>query len=244
MKQPHIQLEPSIGAKFAILPGDPARLDKIIPFLNDVKEEGFNREYRSITGYYKGIKILCMSTGMGGVSTAIGIEELKNIGIEAAIRIGSCGTLQPNINVGDVIISSGCVRDDGTSHSYIRPSYPAVPDTYLLCACINAARASGLPHHVGITRSHESFYSEAEIAQEDYWRNQGVLADDMETATLFVVGRLRGIKCASLLNNVVAFEGDKAESVGNYADGGSFAAKGERNEILIALEALSEISSK
>jgi uridine phosphorylase len=238
MKQPHIQLDSSIGVKYAILPGDPARIDKIIPFLTDVKEETFNREYRSVTGFYKGTKILCMSTGMGGVSASIAIEELKNIGIEAAIRIGSCGTLQPNIKVGDIIISTGCVRDDGTSHSYIRASYPAVPDTDLLIACIKAATAANVPHHIGITRSHETFYAEAEIAQEPYWQKQGVLGDDMETAPIFVVGRLRGMKCASILNNVVAFDGDSAESVADYASGESLSAIGEKNEILVALEAL------
>ncbi|MBQ4650268.1 MAG: nucleoside phosphorylase [Firmicutes bacterium] len=243
--QAHIHLDETLGAKYAILPGDPARLDKLIPFLDDYREETFNREYRSITGYYKGIKILGMSTGMGGVSTAIGVEELKNIGVTTLIRIGSCGTLVPGIDVGDLVISSGCVRDDGTSHAYIRATYPAVPDTQLLFAIIEAAKENGCPHHIGVTRSHETFYSEAEIAQEEYWMQQNVLCDDMETAPLFVVGRLRGMKCASILNNVVAFAGDKEESVGSYSMGGeSPAMVGERNEIMVALEAIAKMEGK
>jgi len=173
------------------------------------------------------------------------LEELKNIGVTTLIRIGSCGTLVPGIAVGDLVISSGCVRDDGTSHAYIRATYPAVPDTDLLFAVIQAAREGSYPHHVGVTRSHETFYSEAEIAQEEYWMKQNVLCDDMETAPLFVVGRLRGMKCASILNNVVAFAGDKEESVGSYSMGGeSPAMVGERNEIMVALEAIAKMEGK
>ena len=243
--QAHIHLDETIGAKYAILPGDPARLDKLIPFLDNYEEVTFNREYRSITGYYKGIKILGMSTGMGGVSTSIAVEELKNIGVTTLIRIGSCGTLVPEVALGDLVISCGCVRDDGTSHAYIRGTYPAVPDTELLFAVMQAAKEGGVPHHVGVTRSHETFYSEAEIAQEDYWKKQNVLCDDMETAPLFVVGRLRGMKCASILNNVVAFGGDSEESVESYSLGiDSPAIIGERNEIMVALEAIAKIEGK
>ncbi|MBR5229235.1 MAG: nucleoside phosphorylase [Firmicutes bacterium] len=243
--QPHIHLDETICTKYAILPGDPARLDRLIPFLDNYEEITFNREYRSITGYYKGIKILGMSTGMGGVSAAIGIEELHNIGVTTLIRIGSCGTLVPGIEVGDLVISSGCVRDDGTSHAYIRATYPAVPDTELLFAVIEAAREGGYPHHIGVTRSHETFYSQQEIDQEEYWMKQNVLCDDMETAPLFVVGRLRGMKCASILNNVVAFAGDKEEGVGSYSTSvRSAAMTGERNEILTALEAIAKMEGK
>ena len=93
--QAHIRLSSDLNVKYAIMPGDPARLDRIAPYLDDVKEIGFNREYRCMTGTYKGVKILAISTGMGGASTAIAIEELKNIGVEAMIRIGSCGAVQP-----------------------------------------------------------------------------------------------------------------------------------------------------
>ncbi len=261
--QAHIHLDEKIGTKYAILPGDPARLDTLIPFLDDYEEVTFNREYRSITGYYKGIKILGMSTGMGGVSTSIGVEELNNIGITTLIRIGSCGALVPQLQIGDLVISSGCVRDDGTSHSYIRASYPAVPDTDLLFSVIQSARDGGYHYHVGITRSHETFYSEAEISQEEYWRQQNVLCDDMETAPLFVVGRLRGMRCASILNVVVTFDGNKETSIESYSgtgneilssqvdcispfhiDGMSPAQIGERNEILVALEAIVKMEGK
>lgn len=250
MKQPHIQLDENIGVKYAILPGDPGRIDKILPFLEDAKELVFNREYRSVVGTYKGIKVLCMSTGMGGVSTAIGVEELVKVGVKAAIRIGSCGSLQPEINLGDLLIPTGVVRDDGTSPAYIRPSYPAVPDFNLLSCLLKAADELGVNYHVGITRSHESFYAEAENDQVPYWTSQGILGEDMESAPLMVVGRLRGMKTASILNNVSPGKGDGADaddvakSIAEYVGGDDGAALGEKNEILVALEAFVKMEEK
>ena len=118
--QAHIRLSDDLGIKYAIMPGDPARIDRIIPYLENVKELGFNREYRCVSGLYKGIKILAISTGMGGSSTAIAIEELKNIGIEAMIRIGSCGAVQPFVKVGDLVLVNAAVRADGTSQFLYR----------------------------------------------------------------------------------------------------------------------------
>lgn len=235
--QPHIQLDESIGTKYALLPGDPARLDRIIPFLDNIKEEKFSREYRSLTGEYKGVRILAMSTGMGGTSTGIAVEELSRIGVKAMIRIGSCGTLQPQVNVGDMIIVNGAVRDDGASQTYIDPTFPAVPDTGLMLACIQAAQENGFSYHVGIARSHDSFYTDVNDEINAYWSAQGVLGCDMETAALFTIGHLRGIKTASILNNVVPFSEDIFDSVGNYADGASLAMQGEKKEIQTALEA-------
>lgn len=235
--QAHIRLDESIRAKYAIMPGDPARLDRIAPFLENVEELGFNREYRSLVGEYKGIRILAISTGMGGASTGIAVEELHNIGIEAMIRIGSCGTLQPEMKVGDLLLVNGAVRDDGASKAYIEGIFPAIPDTELLFHCISAAKAGNFPHHIGIARSHDSFYTGAEEEIYAYWAKQGVLGSDMETAALFTIGALRGVKTASILNNVVPYEGDTFESIGNYAGGENLAMVGEKNEILTALEA-------
>lgn len=235
--QPHIQLDETVQAKYAILPGDPARLDRIAPFLEDVQELAFNREYRSLVGTYKGIRVLAISTGIGGASAGIAVEELHNIGVEAMIRIGSCGTLQPEVKLGDLVIVNGAVRDDGASKAYISPVFPAVADTALLFACIEAARENNFPYHVGLARSHDSFYTGAEDEIYAYWAKQGVLGSDMETAALYTIGRLRGVKTASILNNVVPYDGDTSESIGSYADGESLAMQGEKNEILTALEA-------
>ncbi|MBQ6692742.1 MAG: nucleoside phosphorylase [Clostridia bacterium] len=237
--QPHIRLDETVNAKCALLPGDPARLDRIAPFLTDVKELEFNREYRSLVGTYKGVRILAVSTGIGGASAAIAVEELKNIGVENMIRIGSCGALQPKVRLGDIVIVSGCVRDDGASKTYIAPEFPAVPNTEMLVACINAAKELGAPYHTGIARSHDSFYTDREEEWNAYWHKAGILGSDMETAALFTVGALRGVRTASILNNVVAFEdkADTAAAIGDYVDGAALAMQGEENEIRTALEA-------
>ncbi|WP_317853700.1 nucleoside phosphorylase [Chakrabartyella piscis] len=241
--QPHIQLDDSHGVKYAIMPGDPARLDRIAPFLDDVQEIMFNREYRSLTGYYKGVKILAISTGMGGASTGIAVEELKLIGIEAMIRIGSCGGLQPQIKLGDIILVNGAVCDDGASKTYMPAEFPAVPDANMLFFCMEAAKENNLPHHVGIARSHDSFYTDEEESIDAYWSKKGVLGCDMETASLFVIGHLRGVKAASILNNVVAPDEDTADSIGDYVAGEGLAMQGERNEILVALEAFVKLDA-
>ena len=241
--QAHIRLSSDLKVKYAIMPGDPARLDRIAPYMEDVKEIGFNREYRCMTGIYKGVKILAISTGMGGASTAIAIEELKNIGVEAMIRIGSCGAVQPFVKVGDLVLVNGAVRDDGASQTYINLKYPAVPDTFLFNYCIEAAEENAFPYHIGFARSHDSFYIDNEDEINDFWAKRGILGSDMETSTLFTVGRLRGVKTASILNNVVACGEDTADSIGNYAYGENLAMKGEKNEIIVALEAFVKLEN-
>ena len=244
MLQPHIQLDESIQATCAILPGDPARLDRIALQLEDVREIGFNREYRSLVGTYKGMKVLAMSTGMGGCSTGIAIEELKAIGIKAMIRIGSCGALQKNIGLGHLVFACGAVRDDGASRAYVDIRYPAVPDPALLGHCIAAAQEQGWPSHTGIVHSHESFYIDTNAEEEAYWSKCGVLGADMETAALFTIGRLRGVRTASILNNVVVYGQDTADSIGGYASGEDMPAIGERREIAVALEALYRLAQE
>lgn len=240
--QPHIRLDSSLDIKFALLPGDPARLDRIASFLEDVKELAYNREYRSLKGVYKDLEILAISTGIGGPSAGIAVEELHNIGVSAMIRIGSCGALQKKVRLGDLIIVNGAVRDDGASKTYIDPIYPAVPDPFLMNACINSARDFGFPFHVGITRSHDSFYTDREEEIDAYWSKQGVLGADMETAALFTIGRLRGVRTASILNNVVTYEEDTADSIAQYVDGGNLSMQGEKHEIQTALEAFFRIN--
>jgi len=238
MLQPHIQLDEKVNAQYALLPGDPARLDRIAPFLSEVTELAYNREFRSLRGVYKGMPVLAVSTGIGGASAGIAVEELHNIGVKAMIRVGSCGALQPKVKLGDIIIVNGAVKDDGASKTYSQAILPAVPNAELMIACIEAAKALGCPYHVGIARSHDSFYTDQEVEIDAYWSRQGVLGADMETAALFTIAHLRGVKAASILNNVVAYEEDTAESIGSYVDGENLSMKGERNEILTALEAL------
>lgn len=234
---PHIRLDASVNAHCALLPGDPARLDRIKPFLSNVRELAYNREYRSLVGTYNGVKVLAVSTGIGGASAGIAVEELKSIGVTVMVRIGSCGSLQREVKLGDLILVSGAVRDDGASKTYIDPMFPAVPDTDLLFAAVEAAKRRGFSYHVGVARSHDSFYTDFEDEKHAFWSARGVLGSDMETAALYTIGRLRGVRCMSILNNVVSCEEDTAESIASYADGETAAMRGEEHEILVALDA-------
>ena len=241
--QPHIRLDQNHGALSALLPGDPARLDRIKPFLDDVSELAYNREYRSLVGSYQGIRVLAVSTGIGGASAGIAVEELNNLGVKNMIRIGSCGALQPEVKIGDLVLVSGAVRDDGASKTYIDPIFPAVPDSELLFACVNAAQKRAISYHTGIARSHDSFYTDREEEIDAYWSKRGVLGADMETAALYTTGHLRKIRTMSILNNVVAYEADTLDAIGNYVDGETAAMLGEEREILVALDALVAISN-
>lgn len=255
-KMPHIQLDESIHAEAAILPGDPARVDAIAVYLEDVKEETFNREYKSITGTYKGKRILAISTGMGGASTAICVEELADLGVKNLIRIGSCGALQKHLSLGELVICDRAVCDDGTSQTYLdyfryaseelnekkeqetgRIQYVSA-DEELQKACMEAAAFLEFPHTAGATRSHDALYLKKKPQLDEYYSSKGVYGSDMETAALFAAAKMRGIRAASILNVVVEWKKDLKEGIGNYKDGADAAAQGEKNEILTALEAL------
>lgn len=235
--QPHIRCSKDLKAKFALLPGDPGRINRIAKFLDNSKEIAYNREYRSLVGFYKGVKILAISTGIGGPSIAIAIEELKNIGVTTLIRIGSAGALQSKLKVGDLVIPYGAVREDGTSHMYVLPSYPAVPHPQIFSALVDSTEAIGLAAHQGLIRSHDSFYTDEEEKLCSYWTNKGILASDMETASLFVTGSLRGLKTGSILNVVVETEHSIENGISSYVEWESKAMLGEELEIKIALEA-------
>ncbi|NLW28673.1 MAG: nucleoside phosphorylase [Erysipelothrix sp.] len=238
MKQAHILLDETIQTNYALLPGDPTRLDHIKQYLDNVQELAYNREFRSLSGYYKGVKVLAISTGIGGASASIAIEELKNIGIDTMIRIGSCGALQSFIQIGDLVIAEGAIRDDGASKAYVDAIYPATPDFNLLSTIVDSCKELMVPFHLGIVHSHESFYIDQNSDIEKRWSQKGVLGADLETAALLTVGRLRNIRCASILNNVVVYGHDTAESITQYVDGENASILGEKREILVALETL------
>lgn len=239
---PHIKLSKEQAEKFALLPGDPARLDRIAQELTEVEELSYNREYRSLRGLFQGVPVMAVSTGIGGASTAIAVEELACIGVRHMIRIGSCGALQSNIRLGDLILVNGAVRSDGASVSYAPPEFPAVPDSDLLFACMESGKKLGARTHVGIARSHDSFYIDEEDEVCLHWAKKGVLGSDMETAALFVAGGLRGVKTASILNTVVEWKASLKDNINSYTDGEAAMMKGEQQEILTALHAFVRIN--
>lgn len=236
MLEAHIQLE-KIDAKYAIMPGDPKRIDVIKEFLDDPKELMYNREFRSVEGTYKGLKVIAISTGVGGSSASLAVEELAHLGVHTMVRIGSCGALQANINLGDLVLAEGAIRDDGVSKTYVDSIYPACPNHELLEKIIEVCKEYEYPYHTGVIQSHETFYHDTNAEEEKRWSKLGVLGSDFESAGLFVVGRIRGCRCASILNNVVLYGQDTSESIGDYVGGESLTAVGEKREIKAALEA-------
>lgn len=238
MIQPHLKCAENDSALYAIMPGDPERVMRIAAYLDNGHEIAFNREFKSYRGYYKNIPVLVVSSGIGGTSTGIAVEEMVNIGVKNIIRIGSCGALQPCIKLGELLIASGAVRDDGTSNTYIDKQYPAVPDTRLLAAICDSADKSAINYHTGIIRSHDSFYIDNNADVEEYWSKRGVLGCDCESAALFVIGALRKIRTAAVLNVVVEYQDDLESGVNNYTDMDSITASGEAAAIKTVLEAI------
>jgi len=236
--QPHTLLTEKIATDSAIIMGDPARADVVAGMLEDVIFLNFNREYKSFLGFYRGKKILAMSTGIGAPSAAIGIEELFNVGVKKIIRVGSAGAMQKNIDIGQIIIAEGAVRDDGLSKKYAPEIYPAVPSLKLLMLAKKYA-----PDAVyGIIRSHDGFYMDDNAETEKFWSEKGIVGADMESGILMIIGRLRGIETLSILNNVVLYEGDLAEGVSDLSQGKKSAAEGEIKSLEIALNILSDES--
>ncbi|MCD2202545.1 nucleoside phosphorylase [Halobacterium sp. KA-6] len=157
--QYHVELSPGDVADAVLLPGNPERLDKITPLWDDSEEVAHHREYRTATGSYDGTPISVTSTGIGSPSAAIAVEELARIGVDTFIRVGSCGALQAEMEPGDLVITRGAVRQEGTSDEYVREDYPAVADTEVVSALVAAAERLGHDYHVGLTMSSDSFYA-------------------------------------------------------------------------------------
>lgn len=237
--QPHIRLSRQMTyARYALLPGDPQRVDRVARFLERTEELGQHREYRTLRGWFRGVEVLVMSTGMGGPSTAIAVEELNQIGVTNLIRIGSCGALQDDMRLGDLVIASAAVRDEGTSNAYIPAGYPASANIELTCLLQQQARRLGYPAHCGYVRSHDSFYTDLEQEHDRYWSSRGILAADMETAALMIVGSLRKMRVASILNVVVEHQGCLEQSINDYQQQEQSCQNGEERQALLALETL------
>ena len=156
----HIGLDDSHGAKYAILPGDPGRVEKIAGKLENPRFLHQNREYTTWIGTLSGEPVLVMSTGMGGPSTAIGVEELYRTGVHTMIRIGTCGGMAKQVVGGDLVIANGAIRMEGTSREYVDLAFPAVADFQVTKALEQAADELGATAHLGIVQCKDSFYGQ------------------------------------------------------------------------------------
>lgn len=231
--------------KNVLMPGDPQRVLRIGEKLDHYEEKAFNREFRTITGSFKGVPVSACSTGIGGPSTAIAIEELAKLGAKVLIRIGSCGGYQPQVRVGDLVIPEGVVRANGTSKAYAPEAYPAVPDPELFMALVKAAKSLGFRCHTGVSLSVDAFYPKAKDFVKE-WVERGVIACEMEAGTFLTVSRLKGLRAGVVLTvvNELAEALEPWRGVKKYslqARRGAKSARmlGEEKAILVALHALS-----
>ena len=234
--QYHLKLKPGDVGKYVLLPGDPDRVFRISKYLDDVKEVVFHREYRTCTGSYKGIKISATSTGIGCPSAAIAVEELANVGATHFIRVGSTGALQPHINVGDIIINTASMRNEGTTKFYVNDGFPAVADHFLTHALIQAGteleKKKPLELHIGLNASDDAFYGETPEWIEMLSRHK-LLNVEMESAAIFSIAHMRDLKAAmvcgvagNLVTADVDYEGENTALVNSWEDVISIALEG------------------
>ena len=205
----HVGLTAEEVGKYVLYPGDPARTAVIARLLEGAREVAFSREYRTFTGSVAGVPVSAISSGMGGPSVAIGMEELRELGVHTFLRVGTCGATQPEVKMGDLVIASGAVRTEGTGDGYVPKEFPAVADYEVVTALLESARELGAPHHLGIIRAVDSLYSDLlpdtmpngpQLREElAMWARAGVVANDMESSTLFVVASVRRLRAGSLL---------------------------------------------
>lgn len=219
-KQYHIQCAPGDVGRYCILPGDPGRCASIAALFEDARLVSQNREYTVYTGSLLGEKVSVCSTGIGGPSAAIALEELAAIGADTFIRVGTCGGIDLKVKAGDIVVAAGAVRMEGTSREYAPIEFPAVSDLGLANALVWAAREQGKICHAGVVQSKDSFYGQHSpqrmpvsgmlLEKWEAWKRLGVKASEMETAALFVVAAALGVRCGACFHVMWNQEREKA----------------------------------
>ncbi len=206
----HIRCAAGDVGRYCILPGDPGRCEAIAAYFDDAEKIMQNREYTTYTGFLLGEKVSVVSTGIGGPSAAIAMEELAAIGADTFIRVGTCGGIRLDVSSNDVVVATGAIRNEGTSREYAPIEFPAVPDYEVLTALTEAAQRLGRRWHAGVVQCKDSFYGQHdpgrmpvsnELLQKwEAWKRLGVLASEMESAALFTVASALGVRCGSVLH--------------------------------------------
>lgn len=196
-KQPHLLVESGDCNDIALLPGDPDRVDRIAGHCENVETVATNREYKLVNATYEGIPLTICSTGIGCPSAAIAVEELSNVGVENFIRVGTTGALQPDIEVGDVVVATGAAKDEGTTGRYESDTVPAVPAYGVLSALVAAAETREEPVHVGPIASDDAFYAETDEYVKA-WETAGLLSVEMEAAAIFTLARRKGLRAGAI----------------------------------------------
>ena len=210
--QYHLQIDEGDVAPSVLLPGDPGRVEMVASLWDEAHHVATNREYVTYTGTYKGVPISCTSTGIGAPSTSIAMEELARCGATTFLRIGTCGTFQDHVGIGDVVVFDSAVRHDGASLLYAPIEYPAVASHDVVAACIEALDGMGTPYHVGTTRSADTFYAGHPTpgsSFDGYWNSSwkelmrdlqrfGVVGAEMEASVIFVLARAWGLRAGGI----------------------------------------------
>lgn len=206
-KQYHTGVGPQDIGRYVILPGDPKRCAKIAAHFDDPVLVADSREYVTYTGTIDGVKVSVTSTGIGGPSAAIAIEELSKCGADTFIRVGTCGGMQDDVCGGDIVIANGAIRMEGTSREFAPIEYPAVPDVTVMNALIDASRDLNTNYHVGVVQCKDSFFGQHEpevmpVSWEltnkwEAWLRMGCLASEMESAALFIAGSFLRVRVGS-----------------------------------------------
>lgn len=205
----HLQMKKGDVGRYVLLPGDPGRCKQIASYLDDPHLVAYNREYKTYTGTLLGEKVSVTSTGIGGPSAAIAVEELVKIGADTFIRVGTCGGMNANVIPGSIVVANSAIRAEGTSREYLPIEFPAVADHQVTCALEAAAKSLNLPCKVGVVQCKDSFYGqhepEAQPISDDLlrrwsaWIRGGCLASEMESAALFVLGSCRSVRTGTVL---------------------------------------------
>lgn len=206
-KQYHTGIGPEDIGKYVILPGDPKRCAKIAEHFTDAHMVADSREFVTYTGMLDGEKVSVTSTGIGGPSAAIALEELSKAGAHTFIRVGTCGGMQQDVCGGDIVIASGAVRMEGTSREYAPIEYPAVADLEVANALVAAAKELGFTYHTGVVQCKDAFYGQHEpermpvsyelLNKWEAWKRLGCKASEMESAALFIVAAHLKVRCGS-----------------------------------------------
>ena len=218
-RQYHIQVAEGEVGKYVLMPGDPKRCAKIAQYFDDPVLIADNREYVTYTGTLDGVKVSVTSTGIGGPSASIAMEELVRCGADTFIRIGTCGGMQTDVKSGDVVIATGAIRMEGTSKEYAPIEYPAVPDLKVTNALVDAASDKGFTYHTGVVECKDAFYGQHEpetkpvsyelLNKWEAWLRLGCKASEMESAAMFIVASYLRVRCGSCFLVVANQEREK-----------------------------------
>lgn len=208
-RQFHIHCAPGEVGEYVFLPGDPGRVKQIASYFENSAKVAQNREFTTYSGFLADTKVSVTSTGIGGPSASIAMEELIALGAHTFIRIGTCGGMQPSLEPGRLIIPTGAIRMEGTTKEYLPLAFPAVPDFTLVQMLVQAAKSFTYPYSAGVVHCKDSFYGQhspetmpiAQTLQQNWcaWKAAGALASEMESAALFIVASARRVRCATIL---------------------------------------------